>query len=75
MFNSSSYQKKLDALVRDENSNVLVIYGDHDEFTSVSKYRQWTEELGVRVVEIAGGTHFWQGRGKELKHSVIGWLS
>ncbi|KAF8632188.1 hypothetical protein AX15_001956 [Amanita polypyramis BW_CC] len=37
MLSGDRYQKKLEALVHDENSNVVVIYGDQDEFTAVSK--------------------------------------
>ena len=81
MFNSSTYQSQLEMLVQDDNSNVLVIYGDEDEFTSISKYRRWSGELeskatDVEKFEIAGGTHFWRGRaGDEMQQSVIGWLT
>lgn len=78
MFNSGTYQSQLEKLVQDGDSNVLVIYGDEDEFTSISKYRRWSGELatGVEKFEIAGGTHFWRGRaGDEMQQAVIGWLT
>jgi alpha/beta superfamily hydrolase len=78
MFNSGTYQSQLEKLVLKSESNVLVIYGDEDEFTSMSKYKAWSEKLGrgVNVVEIAGGTHFWHGRaGDEMQQRVIEWLS
>lgn len=81
MFSSGTYQSQLEKLVQDDNSNVLVIYGDEDEFTSISKYRRWSGELESRArdvekFEIAGGTHFWRGQaGDEMQQSVIGWLT
>ena len=78
MFNSGTYQNQLEKLVRDRDSNVLVVHGDEDEFTSISKYRQWSGELGSQttVFVIAGGTHFWRGSaGDEMQRVVIGWLS
>lgn len=81
MFHSNSYTTKLVELVHDENSNVLVIFGDEDEFTSVSKYRIWGEQLQgdtngrLELVEITGGTHFWRGEaGEQLESVVQGWL-
>ncbi len=78
MFSSGTYQGQLEKLVLERESNVLAIYGDEDEFTSISKYRAWSEKLGrgMTVVEIAGGTHFWHGRaGNEMQQTVIAWLS
>ena len=67
--------------MHDECANVLVVYGDRDEFTGVEQYRVWTEGLQrdgrdrVRVVEVSGGSHFWQGySGEELKELVGEWL-
>lgn len=76
MFSGNSYQKKLEELVQNPDSNVLVIYGDQDEFTSISNYKSWSEQLSkegrVKVVEVEGGTHFWRGRaGETLKKSVV----
>ncbi|KAK2463445.1 hypothetical protein APHAL10511_004531 [Amanita phalloides] len=73
MFHGSAYQNKLEMLVRDERSDVLVIHGDADEFTSKNKYGEWSGQLGGgRVVEIAGGTHFWLGSaGEEMQQFVL----
>lgn len=78
MFNGGTYQSQLEKLVAERESNVLVIYGNEDEFTSISKYRAWSEKLerGATIVEIANGTHFWRGKaGDEMQQTVIGWLS
>jgi len=80
LFQTSYYQARLEQLVQDPESNVLVIYGDKDEFTSKSSYKGWVEKLkngntGLRVAEIENGRHFWGGRsGQMLKQVVVEWL-
>ncbi|KAF8640274.1 hypothetical protein AX16_010169 [Volvariella volvacea WC 439] len=87
MFRSSTYESKLVDLIRTPESNVLIIYGDADEFTSASHYRLWTEGLRhalateeregmkVDIIEIAKGTHFWRGAaGEELGGMIWRWL-
>ncbi|KAF8638299.1 hypothetical protein AX17_002319 [Amanita inopinata Kibby_2008] len=83
LFKSDVYQTRLEQLVRDEDCRVLVLYGDQDEFTSVSKYKRWTDELrgmgkggGLEIVEMRGGTHFWRGGvGVAMSKVVADWLS
>lgn len=78
MFNSSSYNSALRNLVEHPESNVLVIFGDQDEFTSIAKYRVWASELGgsnLEIREISNASHFWHGRsGRELQGIVSRWL-
>ncbi|KAJ3798990.1 Alpha/Beta hydrolase protein [Lentinula aff. detonsa] len=45
LFRSSTYTSKLRELLRSEHSNVLVVYGDGDEFTSAKSYESWGKEL------------------------------
>ena len=78
LFHSSSYSEALEALVQHPDSNVLVIFGDQDEFTSQSKYATWASGLkgNVKTVEVKDASHFWSGRsGYELAEIVNKWLS
>ena len=77
LFHSSSYSKALEALVQHPDSNVLIIFGDRDEFTSQSNYTTWASDLkgNVKIVEIKDASHFWGGRsGRELGEIVNKWL-
>jgi len=77
LFNSSTYTKALDDVLQHPESNVLVIFGDKDEFTSQSSYRKWTSELkgNVEIAEVVDGSHFWHGRSaQELVKLVRKWL-
>lgn len=66
LFKSSSYDAALKGLIKQDNSNVLIVYGDQDEFTSLNKYQAWSSELigggNVEVREIHNGSHFWRGK-------------
>ncbi|PFH52917.1 hypothetical protein AMATHDRAFT_73753 [Amanita thiersii Skay4041] len=82
MFHSNIYQRKLEELAREERSNILIIYGDSDEFTGATKYREWAamvEREGggrVSVVAVEGGSHFWAGEGgAEMGKAICDWLS
>ncbi|OBZ72500.1 hypothetical protein A0H81_08049 [Grifola frondosa] len=67
-FHGRMYDTALNSLLHDPQSNVLVLYGDHDEFTSVEAYDIWTttllQQAGNRrnhsIVKIVNGTHFWR---------------
>ena len=85
LFRSSTYASALRSLIQSPTGNVLVIYGDKDEFTSGSKYDIWSEELQndakgdgkgrLKVVKVAGGSHFWRViDGKEMTDAVGQWL-
>ncbi|KAJ4474263.1 Alpha/Beta hydrolase protein [Lentinula aciculospora] len=45
LFCSSTYVSKLRELILSQDSNILIIYGDQDEFTSVKRYGSWAKEL------------------------------
>ncbi|KAJ7034920.1 Alpha/Beta hydrolase protein [Mycena alexandri] len=75
------YQERLEALLRDAKANVLVVFGDCDEFTGAGRYRAWRsglEGIGggkVECVEVEGGTHFWRDKdGEEVVERMVGWL-
>ena len=77
LFNSSSYSKALKDLVQHPDSNVLIIFGDRDEFTSQSNYTTWASGLkgNVKIVEVKDASHFWGGHsGHELGEIVSKWL-
>lgn len=80
LFNTNTYAAKLKELIEHPDSNVIIIYGDRDEFTDVGSYRAWREKVlegyvrKARVVDMAGD-HFWRGpRGQEMTQIVEGWL-
>lgn len=74
-FHTHRYTTALQSLVRHPKSNVLVIYGDSDNFTAVESYGAWANSLKdlraaeaqdatahgkLEVVQIAGASHFWR---------------
>ena len=69
-FHSSRYQTALQDLVRAPDANVLVLYGDRDDFTSAGTYDAWADALGsanqeseqakLQVVKVPGASHFWR---------------
>ncbi|KII89869.1 hypothetical protein PLICRDRAFT_91014 [Plicaturopsis crispa FD-325 SS-3] len=87
LFKSSAYTAALKTLLRDKSSNVLVVYGDRDEFTSVQSYDAWAEELekaaqpggetagSLSIVKVPDGSHFWGGEcGSQMQRAVSAWL-
>jgi len=68
-FRSGHYATSLNKLLHDPLSNVLVVYGDEDEFTGESSYDFWADTLTretqgegkgkLAVEKIEGATHFW----------------
>jgi len=82
LFNSGTYADALSGLLASYTSDVLVVYGDSDEFTSVTRYETWVAELQakaegrlqVKVIEDAD--HFWRWkRHMGVLRDVIGkWL-
>lgn len=85
LFHTSAYVTRLKQLVQDIDSKVLILYGDQDDFTAVTRYRAWKENLQgeagedcedrLKFVEIAGGSHFWRGQaGQRLWEEVRRWL-
>ncbi|KAI0367980.1 alpha/beta-hydrolase [Pilatotrama ljubarskyi] len=75
-FRTHRYTAALQDLIREPRSNVLIVYGDNDNFTSVESYDAWAESLQtiyratesnaparygkLEVVKIAGASHFWR---------------
>ena len=78
LFNSSSYTRALNDLVHHPRSNVLIIFGDCDEFTSQSKYQAWAAGLeaeNVEIHEVEGASHFWHGSSARKLAEIVGkWL-
>ena len=77
MFRSSSYSNTLEALVQHPDSNVLIIFGDRDEFTSQSKYTTWASSLkgNVEIVQINNASHFWSGDSEHKLGEIVNkWL-
>lgn len=83
-FHSKSYTNALNALIHDLRAYVLVLYGDHDEFSSVENYDAWAEGLlqeadgkeNLSIHKIDGATHFWRERGavQRLLEVIEEWL-
>ncbi|EMD33942.1 hypothetical protein CERSUDRAFT_55817 [Gelatoporia subvermispora B] len=76
-FHGRSYAAALRGLVRDPRSNVLIVYGDRDDFTSSDVYDTWMNgivadakgsEGHLEVTQIEGATHFWR---EEAPHSHL----
>ncbi|KAI0359750.1 alpha/beta-hydrolase [Trametes cingulata] len=75
-FHTHRYTAALQNLINDPKSNMLVIYGDDDNFTSVDSYNAWAKGLQethhaaeerdpgqhgkLEVLKIAGASHFWR---------------
>lgn len=81
LFQTGTYSSKLKELVKNPACRVLLLYGDEDEFTGVSKYREWKKSLEadsdgqLRIVEVPGASHFWMGQpGVVLEEEVERWL-
>lgn len=77
LFHSSSYTAALEKLLGHADSNVLVVFGNNDDFTSHSNYRNWVSSLtgNFEVVEVENASHFWRGRSaQELVTAVSNWL-
>ncbi|KIJ66747.1 hypothetical protein HYDPIDRAFT_128047 [Hydnomerulius pinastri MD-312] len=67
MFNTKTYSSALTSLLCDPGVNMLVIYGEQDDFTSKSKYDAWAESLRqtegakaqLEIVSVPKADHFW----------------
>lgn len=79
-FHGGTYTDRLNKLINDPGSNVLIVYGDRDEFTGAETYEGWATELRkndgeFRVELVQGATHFWAPRaGQRLKEIMMGWV-
>ncbi|EPT01649.1 hypothetical protein FOMPIDRAFT_1119778 [Fomitopsis schrenkii] len=83
-FRGGTYSSTLADLVRDPGARVLVLYGDHDDFTSVEAYDVWAHNLTevaatdvLRIVKVEGANHFWRKRSPQAKlvDTFETWLS
>jgi len=88
LFHSRSYAETLKALLQNPRSNVLILYGDRDEFTGIGSYEAWTEELRrdagqgtgdaggrLQVGFVKGATHFWErSKARIMQQIVEQWL-
>lgn len=81
-FYHNTHANKLKELISDVGGRVLVLYGDHDQFTAEAKYDTWATTLkdgskgDLRVVKIPGADHFWHGQAnRQLQGAVSDWLN
>lgn len=92
-FKSSTFDAALNSILTSEEKNkaiskILTVYGDHDQFTSLSKYEQLKGRLEgvakeggseneVQAVKIDNADHFWRSirAMSELSISVEKWLN
>lgn len=85
LFHGNTYAEKVKELIQNPSSDILVVFGDQDEFTGSSNYRQWQIELEelaevenrgqLKVVMVEGATHFWTGSARQnLLQEVGKWL-
>ncbi len=84
-FRSGTYTSALNDLLHNPKANVLVLYGNRDEFTGEESYDAWTEQLReqvsgddtgrLEIVKIDGATHFWiEGAGNRLLREIVEWV-
>ncbi|KAI0775105.1 alpha/beta-hydrolase [Trametes elegans] len=64
-FHTHRYEKALQDLVNDPRSNVLIIYGDNDNFTTVESYDAWAR--GLQDLRPAGGERAARGKLESVK--------
>ncbi|KAI6147031.1 Alpha/Beta hydrolase protein [Pisolithus thermaeus] len=84
LFHSRVYLTALDNLLCQSHANVLVIYGEQDNFTSRAKYDVWARSLRktsegkakLEVVSVAEADHFWRSSSARttLKQTLENWL-
>jgi hypothetical protein len=76
-FHTSEYVAHLATLIEATNTRVLYVYGDSDQFTGVSKYRNWVRENRLVAIptwtvrEVDEIDHFWIGDGMEQALLVV----
>ncbi|KZT67472.1 alpha/beta-hydrolase [Daedalea quercina L-15889] len=83
-FRGGSYNTALIELVHNPQARVLILYGDHDDFTALEAYEAWARTLteaaetsALKIVKVEGATHFWRERDARAKlvETVEAWLS
>ncbi|KIP10516.1 hypothetical protein PHLGIDRAFT_65555 [Phlebiopsis gigantea 11061_1 CR5-6] len=85
-FRGKHYTTTLNGLLHDLRSNILVVYGDRDEFTSVENYDAWAEALRretsageagtLQIAKVGGANHFWndQTARETLLRTIRDWV-
>ncbi|GAA5960295.1 hypothetical protein JCM21900_000940 [Sporobolomyces salmonicolor] len=83
-FRHSTFTTALRTTIQKGEYRTLAIFGDGDQFSSVGKFRRWSNELGKyggstgcwQAVEIEGADHFWGDpvTKRELLEVVRAWL-
>jgi alpha/beta superfamily hydrolase len=81
LFNTSTYKAGLKTLVSNEDSKVLLLWGDADQFTGRGKYESWASEMTkdgggkVKAVKVHGADHFWRGAlGRRMVRAIEEWI-
>ena len=81
-FCSGAHDRALNSLVQDPHADVLLLFGDRDEFTAIEKYETWAAKLKetggyrVQVSCVKGAGHFWSQRtSAEMLRNIGQWLS
>ncbi|KAL4066748.1 Alpha/Beta hydrolase protein [Scleroderma yunnanense] len=84
LFHTRVYSAALDGLLDDSRANVLIIYGDRDDFTGKARYDAWSEMLQetseakarLDIVSVAGAGHFWRSNSSRttLRRTLEDWL-
>ncbi|EJF64864.1 alpha/beta-hydrolase [Dichomitus squalens LYAD-421 SS1] len=70
-FHGHRYSAALQSLINEPRSNILIIYGDDDNFTTAESYDAWVASLRdapstapsrgkLEVVKVQGASHFWR---------------
>ncbi|KAI0046578.1 alpha/beta-hydrolase [Auriscalpium vulgare] len=54
LFNSRAYQQGLENTLRSPGARVLLVYGDEDDFTSISSYDKWVDGLQKTAQQSCG---------------------
>ncbi|CAE6433827.1 unnamed protein product [Rhizoctonia solani] len=89
-FNASTYREHLSRLVSNPQARVLILFGDKDQFTGISNYQSWANNLeqaqgsstseaigsgAIEVKMVTGADHFWRGRfNRQMTEAIITWL-
>lgn len=69
LFRSSPFTSALEAILENEDTPLLSIRGNKDQFTADSKYTQWESSMREKskstlttFVKVDGADHFWSGK-------------
>jgi uncharacterized protein len=80
VFYHNAHATALRNLAENKHANVLILYGDRDQFSGEGKLDTWSQGLQekggkIEVCKIKGADHFWHGRAADRLLEVVGkWL-